>query len=75
MRNAMVMSAAQLANRFVKHSFERNSRIAWRLVREGKLVLDKLVTHVMSYRDAPSACEGLRKNKDAYLGVIFDWTE
>ena len=60
---------------FVKHSFERNSRIVWRLLDEGKLRLAELITHVVKPADAASAYEGLRDNPNAYLGVVFDWTD
>jgi threonine dehydrogenase-like Zn-dependent dehydrogenase len=59
---------------FVKHSFERNSHIAWRLYREGKLELERLVTHLVKPQDAAEIYEGLRTRKDEYLGCIFDWT-
>lgn len=60
---------------FVKHSFERNSHIVWRLSQEGKLDLEGLITHVVKPEDAGSIYEGLRARKDEYLGCIFDWTE
>lgn len=62
-----------LHDAFVKHSFERNSRIAWRLYQAGKLELEKLVTHVVKPQDAAGIYEGLRTKKDEYLGCIFDW--
>jgi 2-desacetyl-2-hydroxyethyl bacteriochlorophyllide A dehydrogenase len=60
---------------FVKHSFERNSRIIWRLYQEGKLEFDRLITHVVKPQDAASIYEGLRTRKDEHLGCVFDWTE
>jgi len=64
-----------LHDRFVKHSFERNSRIIWRLYREGKLHLDELITHVVTPIEASSIYGGLRNQKDKYLGCVFDWTK
>jgi 2-desacetyl-2-hydroxyethyl bacteriochlorophyllide A dehydrogenase len=59
---------------FVKHSLERNTEIAWQLVQEGRLILDKLVTHVVSPYEAAAVYGGLADRKSEYMGVIFDWT-
>ncbi len=57
-----------------KHSLERNSRIVYSLICEGKLRVQELVTHVIDPADAQSAYDGLTDRKDEYLGVIMDWT-
>lgn len=63
-----------LHNPFVKHSFERNSRIVWRLYREGQLKLDDLISHVVRPGDVPAAYEALRTKRPEYSGVLIDWT-
>ncbi|MBV7334133.1 zinc-binding alcohol dehydrogenase [Chloroflexi bacterium TSY] len=58
----------------VKHSFERNSRIVWRLYQAGQLKLDGLISHVVQPQAAPAAYEALRTKQPDYQGVLFDWT-
>ena len=58
----------------VKHSLERNSRVAWWLQQTGRLRMRELITHVVSPDDAPAVYAGLRTRKDEYVGVVFDWT-
>lgn len=59
---------------FVKHSFERNSRIVMDLIRTGDLAIEPLLTHTMKPEQAAAAYEGLRNDKEAYIGVVFDWS-
>ena len=56
-----------------KHSIERNTRIALRLISEGKLKVRDLVTHIVKPEEIKVAYEGLLNKKDEYLGVILDW--
>ncbi|WP_338552879.1 zinc-binding dehydrogenase [Paenibacillus sp. KS-LC4] len=60
---------------FVKHSLVRNSEVVFRLMQDGKLKIEPLISHMMSPADAPAAYEGLRNKKDEYLGVLFNWEE
>ena len=60
---------------FVKHSMERNSEIAMRLIGSGALNLAPLHTHTLSPADAPRAYDGLKHAKDEFVGVVFDWTD
>ena len=57
-----------------KHSLERNSRLVYSLVCEGKFKVEELLTHVIDPEEAQSAYDGLTDRKDEYLGVIMDWT-
>ena len=57
-----------------KHSIERNVRIIFDLVAEGKLNIEPLMTHVVPPENAEEAYKGLLDKKDEYLGVLFDWT-
>lgn len=61
-------------NEFVKHSMERNSKIAFRLMKDGKLKVKDLLTHVIEPSEAKKAYEGLKNRKDEYIGVLMDWT-
>ncbi len=58
-----------------KHSLERNSRLVYELISEGKFKVEELLTHVINPEDAQSAYDGLTDRKDEYLGVIMDWTQ
>lgn len=57
----------------VKHSSERKSRIILDLIRDGKLLIEPLITHVVKPVDAPQAYAELAKGNDRMLGVVFDW--
>lgn len=57
-----------------KHSIERNTDIAFRLMADGRLRYRPLRTHLLPPDCAREAYEGLRDRKDEYAGVVFDWT-
>jgi len=57
-----------------KHSIERNTLIAFRLMASGRLVYRPLRTHLLSPERAAEAYAGLRERRDEYIGVVFDWT-
>ena len=57
-----------------KHSIERNTQIAYNLLKDGKLKAKELLTHVINPADAKLAYDGLVDKKDEYLGVVMDWT-
>ena len=59
---------------FVKHSLERNSEIALELMRSGSLQVAPLHTHTLSPYEAEKGYRGLQREKDSYVGVVFDWT-
>lgn len=58
-----------------KHSLERNTRIAFELMRDERLRYRPLRTHVLRPEQAQEAYAGLRDRKDEYVGVVFDWTD
>jgi len=58
---------------FVKHSLVRNSTIVFELIKQKRLQLEPLLSHVIKPEQAKEAYEGLRDNKDKYHGVLFDW--
>lgn len=62
-------------DKFVKHSFERNTSICFELIRDGKLKIDPLLSHVIRPEEAAKAYEGLKSKKNEYFGVLINWTE
>ncbi len=60
-------------NSLSKHSIERNLQIIFRLIQDNKLKVSNLITHVLSPSKCKEAYEGLKSNKDEFIGVIFDW--
>ncbi len=61
------------ADGHTRHSIERNIRQILRLIEENKLVIGPLMTHRVSPVECQAVYEGLQKQKDTYLGVVFDW--
>jgi threonine dehydrogenase-like Zn-dependent dehydrogenase len=57
-----------------KHSLERNTRIVFELMRDGRLRYRPLRTHLLPPAAAQAAYTGLRDRKDEYVGVVFDWS-
>jgi hypothetical protein len=57
-----------------KHSLERNTRIVFDLMRDGRLAYRPLRTHLLPPGEAQTAYAELRDRKDEFLGVVFDWT-
>jgi threonine dehydrogenase-like Zn-dependent dehydrogenase len=60
-------------NGHTKHSIQRNVDILFRLLGEGRLHVQELLTHVLPPQECAQAYEGLRDSKDQYVGVVFDW--
>lgn len=60
---------------FNKHSIERNVRYALRLLAQGKLRVEPLLTHRASPMDCQTIYDGLTHHKDTYTGVVFDWSK
>ncbi len=58
---------------FVKHSIERNSQIALNLIKSGSLKIQPVLTHILRPEEAVKAYQGLKEQKDDYVGVVFDW--
>jgi len=56
-----------------KHSIERNLHTIFELIQDKKLKVSNLITHVLSPSKCKEAYEGLKNNKDEFIGVIFDW--
>ncbi len=60
---------------FSKHSIERNAAIILSLIESGRLLIGPIHSHTMKPSDAQIAYDGLRNNKDEFMGVVFDWHE
>jgi 2-desacetyl-2-hydroxyethyl bacteriochlorophyllide A dehydrogenase len=58
-----------------KHSIQRNCEIILELIREGKLVVDPMITDVASPEDCQQMYQGLKDEPDDHLGVLFDWSK
>jgi len=56
-----------------KHSVERNARINLSLIREGKLIVEPLLTHLFKPEQCKEAYSGLREKPEEFLGVVFSW--
>lgn len=60
-------------NEFIKHSFFRNSEICLNLIKNNKLNIEPLITHVIKPEDTQEVYQGLSKKSEDYLGVVIDW--
>ena len=58
----------------VQTSIESNTRDIFRMLQDGRLQVDKLISHVIKPAEIQDAYEGLINRKDNYWGVILDWT-
>jgi threonine dehydrogenase-like Zn-dependent dehydrogenase len=54
-------------------TIERNYKDILGWIRDGRLRVDPLLSHVMSPRDCQEAYDGLTNRKDEYTAVVFDW--
>jgi threonine dehydrogenase-like Zn-dependent dehydrogenase len=55
-------------------TIERNYQQILGWIRDGRLVVDPLISHVLSPRQAQEAYDGLTTRKDEYSAVVFDWS-
>ena len=60
-------------DRFTKHSFARDSRIALDLIGSGRLRIAPLITHTVTPQDAPAIYRDLAAGKSGYSGVVIAW--
>lgn len=56
-----------------KFSYEKNSLYILNLIKNKKLIVDNLITHIIKPDRFKEAYEGLLNKKDEYLGVLIDW--
>ncbi|MBD3392457.1 MAG: zinc-binding dehydrogenase [Chitinivibrionales bacterium] len=60
-------------NGHIHYSFQNNVETIFRLMQNGKLAVEPIITHIASPDQAPEVYKGLRENPDEYMGVVFDW--
>jgi 2-desacetyl-2-hydroxyethyl bacteriochlorophyllide A dehydrogenase len=65
----------KLHDPFVKHSFARNSRITWQLLRENRLHVEPLISETLPPAKAAHAYEMLRDRPDDFCTILFDWRD
>lgn len=58
---------------FEKHSLERNSQLIMDLISQKKLMVEPLLTEILSPAGCFDVYRKVRNNKDRYLGILFDW--
>lgn len=58
---------------FVKHSLVRNSKVVFGLLKNGRLRVEPLISHILAPEEAAAAYDGLKNRKDEYQGVLFKW--
>ncbi len=75
MKGALEFTYPTHKTEFSKHSLTRNAEIIMELIKDGKLVIDHVYSHKLHPAMAQQAYEGLRDQKDEYIGVVFDWKE
>lgn len=56
-------------------TIERNYKEILSWIRDGRLIVDPLISHVLSPRDCQAAYDGLTNKKDEYTAVVFDWSK
>ncbi|MBC8236133.1 zinc-binding alcohol dehydrogenase [bacterium] len=60
---------------YTKHSMKRNAEIFFRMMADGYINTQDIVSHVLIPHQAATAFDGLLNHKNEYLGVVFDWTK
>ncbi len=58
---------------YVKHSCERNERICLELIRDGKLIAEPILTHLVSPEEGPEIYARLDKGDKSLVGIVYDW--
>ena len=56
-------------------TIERNYQQILGWIQQGRLVVDPLISHVLSPARAQAAYDGLTNKKDEYSAVVFDWSK
>ena len=58
-----------------RFTIRRNYEQILEWIRDERLVVEPLISHVVSPRDAQAAYDGLTNKKDEYTAVVFDWSK
>ncbi|MBM4417649.1 MAG: zinc-binding alcohol dehydrogenase [Chloroflexi bacterium] len=57
-----------------RFTIERNYRQILEWIAAERLIVDPLISHVLSPRECQRAFDGLTREKDVYTAVVFDWS-
>ncbi len=60
---------------YVRWTARRNMEEFLSLLKEGKVNVNKIITHRFSIDEAPEAYEMIRANKENFLGILFKYKE
>ena len=60
---------------YVRWTARRNMEEFLELIKEGKVNVDKIITHRFNVNEALEAYEMIRTNKEKFLGVLFKYEE
>lgn len=66
---------AEDPNGHSRFSIEGNVRAILRLIEQGRIRIDPLLTHVVSPKACQDVYDGLKNQKDVYTGVVYDWSK
>lgn len=58
-----------------RFTIRRNYEQILEWIRDERLIVDPLISQVVSPREAQSAYDGLTNRKDEYTAVVFDWSK
>lgn len=56
-----------------KHSIERNIQAVFRLLQEGRINTDNLLTRIAKPEEAAEVYRALSADRDRHVGVLFEW--
>ena len=59
---------------FAMEAIEENYKRIIKWIADERLIVDPLISHVISPRDCQQAYDGLTHKKDEYTAVVFDWS-
>lgn len=59
----------------IQGSIAENLQQIWRMIQQGDLLVDELITHVIQPEELAETYRGLGQCKKNYLGVLIDWRE
>ncbi|HEY3082945.1 MAG TPA: zinc-binding dehydrogenase [Chloroflexota bacterium] len=58
-----------------RFTIEANYKQILSWIRDRRLIVDRLISHVVSPRDCQAAYDGLTQRRDEYTAVVFDWSK
>lgn len=61
-------------DRFARYSISGNTKTVMQYMANGRLLYKPLLTHVVRPEECAAIYTDLQADKNAYMGVVFDWT-